>query len=174
MLEREMNGTEHAGAVPGEILTEEEMTAGASRSVSQDAGTSSGKKRTVTGARTLRRSESRRSGVLTREQAVRKVQEAAVASGSYRSGSRYEDKQPEPAVIRTGSRYMDEQPGHVSESFLKRFAENLKRKDAKAVAAVSAAASFSGSETSPSAAVLMSSVFSIASVFSVLTSCMSP
>ena len=97
----------------GEILTEEEMTAGASRSVSQDAGTSSGKKRTVTGARTLRRSESRRSGVLTREQAVRKVQEAAVASGSYRSGSRYEDKQPEPAVIRTGSRYMDEQPGHV-------------------------------------------------------------
>lgn len=139
MLEREMNGTEHAGAVPGEILTEEEMTAGASRSVSQDAGTSSGKKRTVTGARTLRRSESRRSGVLTREQAVRKVQEAAVASGSYRSGSRYEDKQPEPAVIRTGSRYMDEQPGHVSESFLKRFAENLKRKDAKAVAAVSAA-----------------------------------
>ena len=138
-----MNGTEHAGAVSGEILTEEEMTSGASGSVSRELRTTSGKKRTVTGARTLRRSEKRRTGVLTREQAVRKVQEAAVPAGSYRSGSRYEDKRSAPEQVRTGSRYADVQNTQnraETESPFRKFVQALKNKDAKAIAAVSAAA----------------------------------
>ncbi len=135
-----MNGTEHSRMVPGEILTEDEMTSEASPSVSGETGKASEKKRTVKGARTLRRSESRKTGVLTREQAVRKVQEAAVSAETYRSGSRYEDKQPVPAVVRTGSRYADAQSARVSEPFWKKFVDDLKQKDAKAIAVVSAAA----------------------------------